>query len=350
MRHLMACALLGMSGRWCPTEEVGRCAPASPAGEGSLADMADTPITEGCVVCGPGPSRLEYSIDEGMHRTGEHFKYFQCVGCGSMQIAEVPEHLASYYDPKEYYSFSQTDSKSDRKWLRSTPARIALRANTELFLRTGRGRGVDFTRQLGFRTSDRILDLGCGAGQLLKRLHLFGFRYLMGADPHLDEEREVVPGVQLVKRSHAEIAGEYDWVMMHHAFEHVPDPRATLQSVRRLLAPGGRMLIRMPIMGQHAWRHYGTNWAQLDAPRHLVIYSVPAVRLLAESERFEIDNLYFDSTEFQFWGSELVAAKKPHSTGPEGFSAADRRLWALTAERLNRAGDGDQAVIVLRPS
>lgn len=312
--------------------------------------MADTPIADGCVVCGPGPARREFSIDEGMHRTGEHFTYFQCEGCGSMQIAAVPENLASYYDPESYYSFSQSDSKSDWKWLQSRPARIALRANTELFLRTGRGRGEDFTRQLGFRTSDRILDLGCGAGHLLKRLHLYGFRHLLGADPFLDEEREVAPGVRLVKRSHTEIEGHYDWVMMHHAFEHVPDPRATLQSVRRLLAPGGRMLLRMPVMGQDAWRRYGTDWAQLDPPRHLVIYSVPAVRLLAESERFVIDHLSFDSTEFQFWGSELVAAKKPHAPGPEGFSEADRRRWALTAERLNRAGDGDQAVIVLRPS
>ncbi len=125
-----------------------------------------------------------------------------------------------------------------------------------------------------------VLDLGCGAGVILLWMHMAGYPMLTGADPFLPEERELAPGVRLMARGHDQLNGRFDWIMMHHSFEHVPDPGATLSSAARLLAPGGRVLIRMPITGTAAWRAYGVNWAQLDAPRHLTLLTLPAIHML----------------------------------------------------------------------
>jgi hypothetical protein len=151
----------------------------------------------------------------------------------------------------------------------------------------------------------------------------------------------------LRKQRHTEIDGRYDWITMHHTFEHIPDPRATLRSCRRLLSDRGKVLIRIPIMGQAAWRRYGTNWVQIDAPRHLVLYTPRSLREIAESEGFRVDQMFYDSSEFQFSGSESVAVRRPVVSGPDGFPEALWAFWYREADRLNRAHDGDQGGFVL---
>lgn len=211
------------------------------------------------------------------------------------------------------------------------------------------GRGYEWARQAGIRTSDRILDIGSGAGASLFLLHLYGSRDLVGSDPFLPEDRELAPGLLVLKQHHGDISGEYDWITMNHAFEHVPDPRAVLRSMQRLLRPRGRVLVRMPVMGQYAWRKYRTNWAQIDAPRHLVLYTAPAVQQLADSEGLRVERTFYDSTGFQFWGSECADMGRPHAGASATFSRGRLRAWAAQAQRLNRSAEGDQAGFVLSP-
>jgi hypothetical protein len=105
----------------------------------------------------------------------------------------------------------------------------------------------------------------------------------------------------------------------------------------------------MPLMGSQAWRNYGTNWVQLDAPRHLHLYSLAGFRRLAENSGFTIERVFFDSTSFQFWASELVARNKSYMTDPEEqFEAAQLSEWTELAEISNLSSDGDQVGYVIR--
>ena len=36
-----------------------------------------------------------------------------------------------------------------------------------------------------------------------------------------------------------ELDGSFDVIMLHHSFEHMPDPVSTLRALKRLCAPGG---------------------------------------------------------------------------------------------------------------
>jgi SAM-dependent methyltransferase len=151
-----------------------------------------------------------------MFRTGDSFTYRECDVCGSLQIDTLPRDLTVHYDSGRYYSFAEPNQKLQRRWLSRTPARFALRLNTEVYLRTGVGRGPSWARRAGIRPVDRILDIGCGQGRLLLLLHLLGYRHLLGADPFLHTSREVAPGVPVLKAAHNELDGRFDWVMMHH--------------------------------------------------------------------------------------------------------------------------------------
>lgn len=305
-------------------------------------------LTRGCIVCGPGTSAISHDVPEAMFRSGEHFTYVECRLCGTLQIAHVPDDLQRYYG-RDYYSFERPNGRVAHPMWRTPPGRAALRIDTALYNRWGVGVGITWARRAGIGVHDRVLDLGCGGGENLFRMHVLGYRRLSGADPFLDHDTLVAPGVHLWKRRHDEIEGEFDWIMMHHAFEHVPDPVATLESMKRLLAHSGRVLLRVPLVGGWAWRRYGSNWAQIDAPRHLVLYSLRGLRRLVEQAGFEVEQVAYDSWAFQFWASELAERGVPFADGPAGFTESELARWSRRATELNRALDGDQAAIVIRP-
>ena len=191
---------------------------------------------------------------------------------------------------------------------------------------------------------------------LLETLHGLGLSRLQGADPFNAETFGIPGGPEIRKEEIDQVEGEWDIVMFHHALEHVPDPAFALAGAWRLLAPRGRCLVRTPIVPSLAWEKYGANWVQLDAPRHLFLYSIESLRILAEGAGFEIESIVYDSTAFQFWGSEQYVQDIPlsdsrsHGRNPAGsiFTQNQGAEFERLAERVNAEGRGDQAALVLR--
>jgi SAM-dependent methyltransferase len=197
-----------------------------------------------------------------------------------------------------------------------------------------------------------FLDVGSGGGKLLRQMAAIGFQNLSGIDPFLPSEVKSGNGVRIWKCRLGDVPTEkFDVVMFHHSLEHVADPKSTLRIAARLLAPGGTCLIRLPVV-THAWERYGTNWAQLDPPRHMWLPTTKAIRLIAEASRLKVDSMEYDSTDFQFWGSELSARGVPlGDVNPRNlkkfFRKSEIASFREEAARLNREGLGDSAVCVL---
>ena len=100
------------------------------------------------------------------------------------------------------------------------------------------------------RPGDRWLDLGCGAGRFLTLAPGgIGVDVSQGA---LDRAAANAPGADLrlagdqLPLGH----GEVDLVWCSEVVEHVADALGLLQEVRRVLAPGGRLLLTTP---GHPW-------------------------------------------------------------------------------------------------
>jgi SAM-dependent methyltransferase len=296
-----------------------------------------------------------------MYGLGDEFEYLRCATCGCRHIVTVPANLEKYY-PSDYYAYAPTPLTG----LRGAVTR--LRNGSYFGRRRSFGLGklvaavlpnpaLASVARLRLRSDARILDVGCGYGELLLELRSLGFSRLAGVDPFTAATAETHEGISIRKAGVESLSNEtYDLIMMHHVFEHVPDPVATLRAVARLLAPGGISIIRIPVGHSWASQHYGEHWMQHDAPRHLFLHSEDSMRRVADEAGLEVAEVVYDSSEAQFWGSELYRNDVSLLSMPPGvYGNPIRRLFSPTfvryrraARRLNRERKGDQAAFYLK--
>ncbi|MDP2828654.1 MAG: class I SAM-dependent methyltransferase [Sulfuricellaceae bacterium] len=318
----------------------------------------DTDKSAHCRICDTGSDHTYFRIREMFFGTREQFDYFECSHCGTIQICDIPANLGRHY-PSDYYSFAPARTKSASK------IEIALRRRRSdawlgndigivgrLLARMSRRKETYFEwiENTSLSTNSRIVDVGCGSGARLLKMQRNGFRRLSGLDPFIDETIEYPNGVTVYKRSLADDIGSYDLIMLHHSFEHMPDPVATISDIARCMSPEGRALIRLPIAGNYAWRTYRENWFQLDAPRHLVIPTVRAMRMLAATADLEVERYFFESKSDQFLSSEAYRQDIPliEQKHLPRRSVDELARLKMLADRLNREEDGDQGGFVLR--
>jgi SAM-dependent methyltransferase len=116
------------------------------------------------------------------------------------------------------------------------------------------------------RAGERVLDLGCGAGDFLAVIRDAGASPVGVeiAQAAVERARTVVPDVRLLEDGVIPAAhGEFDLVWCSEVLEHIPDVAEALNEVRRVLAPGGRLLITVPRTGVWARLLFGADFDPL---------------------------------------------------------------------------------------
>lgn len=289
----------------------------------------------------------------------DQFRYLECGACGCLQLLDVPADLERYY-PKHYYSFAPSSPLKDhiRHW-RSACAHGA-RSLSGWFAE--QALGPDYAmraiRRAQIPFDARVLDVGCGNGHLIREMKQLGYEHVSGLDPFLDADLHHADGVTVWKRSLDEMDGAFDVVMSHHAFEHMPAPSHALAEMRRLLVPAGRLLIRIPVADSYAWRRYGVNWVNLDAPRHLFLHTTESIRRLAAQNNLTISGIVFEGNPSQFIASDQYERDIPLADPRSVYAGGFRRwvgMWrahrlSARVDDLNREGQGDWACFELRPA
>ncbi|MBD2654451.1 class I SAM-dependent methyltransferase [Synechocystis sp. FACHB-383] len=301
-----------------------------------------------CLACGEADNFHPFTVRETMLGIGDIHQYGECQNCGSIQNLALPKDLSRYY-PNHYYSLTPSKENQLKTWLRTQRAHHGLGKTTPIgalsTLFFGQPYFVPWLKYSRITYDSAILDIGCGGGTLLRHLHACGYQNLTGVDPFLKESVKVA-GIELLKLG---IEGldqnqNYDLIMLHHSLEHMVEPLWTLKHIARLLNPQGIALIRIPVAGTWAWRTYGANWVQLDAPRHLLIPSVQGMKQLIEQAGLCLQKIEFDSDQFQFIGSEKNRLGKAFNTDPKDlFSSRQLQQFTQQAHQLNTENDGDQA-------
>jgi hypothetical protein len=300
-----------------------------------------------CAVCQSEEGNVHH-VREMMLGMAVVFPYWECRQCGCFSLASVPDDLGRYY-PSSYYSFQEAQEEISavarlRGILRKLRDHAAL---SPVFFPLARPRrtDLDVIRRVHLTKSETLLDVGCGGGYLVRDLRVYGYN-AVGIDPFVPEDLIDRSGICVQRKMLSDVDGNYDVILFRHSLEHMPIN--ALRLARSRIKDEGVCIVCLPIIGW-AWRHYGTDWAQLDAPRHLFIHTRKSFEILAHNSGFRIERVVFDSNEFQFWASEAYGKNIPlkDAAPPNRLQTLGLRIRATW---LNRRGTGDAAQFYLRPS
>jgi 2-polyprenyl-3-methyl-5-hydroxy-6-metoxy-1,4-benzoquinol methylase len=137
-----------------------------------------------------------------------------------------------------------------------------------------------------FRQQGRLLDVGCGSGEYLHKMHGYGWE-VSGIEPDAAAGRVAREqyGLELFSGLVEDApypASSFDMITARHVIEHIGDPRSFLVGVCRLLKPGGRLVLLTPNGGGLGHRLFRADFYSLDPPRHLVLYTPTGLRHLVQ--------------------------------------------------------------------
>lgn len=310
-----------------------------------------------CNICKNTVDNKTYTIKEMMFGYRHEFDYFQCSQCLCLQISDIPEDMSIYY-PDNYYSYSHIDNNHKIKnYLISKRDRYCI-------LKKGiigkylsyffPNPDLSFFSNLKLSNYSKVLDVGCGSGKLLNSFYNAGIKKTLGIDPFNKKDVTYKNGLSILIKTIYEVEGKWDLIILNHSFEHMKNPLEIMKKVAGLLSPDGYCVIGIPVISSYAWKKYGVNWVQIDAPRHFFIHSTKSMEILSRQSGLQLVNAYYNSTGFQFWGSEqylnniALLNEKSYFINKSNsmFSAEDLYFFDNKAKKLNEKGMGDQAIYI----
>jgi len=154
---------------------------------------------------------------------------------------------------------------------------------------TARERLDDMKR---FITKGRFLEIGCSTGEMLAAA---GSSFMaMGVEADEKTSRLArAHGLDVFSGTLSDARfpdGHFDAAAMYHVIEHVPSPHEELRELRRIIKPGGWLVLETPNIATAWYRLLGARWRQF-IPDHIFFFTPRTITRLCESSGFEAREL-----------------------------------------------------------
>jgi 2-polyprenyl-3-methyl-5-hydroxy-6-metoxy-1,4-benzoquinol methylase len=256
----------------------------------------------------PGPSAIAQLDCEHTQRTfkpyfaaqdyitGDHFTVGYCAACGLHVTSPTPgkAEITRHYPPGYY----------------GTGRRFNLAIEWMLDV-IYRYRVWHITRD---QAPGKVLDIGCGRGLLLNKLRQRGWDVLGTelsdrAAHHARNALRLPVTTQSLQEARFPDA-EFDLVILWHVLEHMHSPHAVLSEVRRILKPGGRLLLAVPNFGSWEARWGRGHWFHLNVPGHLTHFTPRTLKRALDMAGFGIVRKSYFSTEYDFFSFVQTALNR----------------------------------------
>ena len=295
----------------------------------------------------------------------------------------VPEDLGMCY-PDDYYTHSpdpgtNQDTEGSKLVVRRNGFRAQLRESVVASIQgkspnglTGIiGRIISKSRSIRERAfygvlldellpphSDRprALEIGCGSGALLANLSSVGWDAMgMEWDAKAARVAEKNSGCNVVvgDAKNLEFGPEsFDLVVLHHVFEHLPDPIGTLKAVKTILAPAGEVVLIYPNPNSLGAKVFDRDWFPWDPPRHLSFAPFQAMHAASRDLGFA-----FSARTTSRMAEYCSAKSRRYRSGhmDDGYETSFDR-WDFLFKRIEGAlvytgfQVGEEILVVLRKS
>ena len=263
--------------------------------------LAEDPRTEksarACVACGSGEVRKLGTKNE--------LDIVCCRRCRTLYTPYSPWYSSEYFYLGYYLKPEEVD----------TPGFVKTRLE-------------EITAEFApYRQTNRLLDLGCGAGDLLQaaRKHAWqacGVDVSSHASKHVRELGFEVFAGELQAAEFPD--AHFDVITAAELLEHLFEPRALVEEVARILRPGGLFWLTTPHARGLSARLLGLKWQCIWPPEHLQLFSIAGLKALLRDAGFR--DVRVDTTggnPIEIWrslgGTAVSGAKEASQTVDQHF-------------------------------
>lgn len=216
-----------------------------------------------CPVCKSNTTK-EHPVPKG--------KFFKCSSCGILFLdrRSVASDQEQYYS-EDYYAEDYSARKDHHVFNYRLPI-----VNTYVPLPA------------------KVLEVGAASGDFLSVLKKQGYEVEgLELSKRASEVGENHYGISIKQGDLSEehfAPDTFDAVMMYHVFEHVPDPKADLAEMHRILKKGGKLIIEVPNPASvDARLSKNAKKSIYDFPNHMYLYTPAVLGKLAKEAGFEIE-------------------------------------------------------------
>lgn len=262
-----------------------------------------------CPLCG-GTAALAFTArDRNRELSDQPFRYRRCETCGAYSLIDIPADLGHFY-PSEYYELPY-------------PAQLEALAPNQ-------GHKLDLLRRVA-APPGRLVEIGPGSGAFAYAARRAGYDVTaIEMDERVCAHLRDTIGIAAVQSARPEEAmgglPPSRAIAMWHVIEHVPEPWALLDAVAAGLEPGGVLAVATPNPDSLQFRLLGARWAHVDAPRHLFLLPLDALRKRAEAAGLRLVKVTTSDPDGRHWnrfGWECALRRRPAAgPAPRTVSAA----------------------------
>ena len=198
------------------------------------------------------------------------YDILQCSQCGLGRTEAGNFDVRSYYT-EDYFSGARRDGYADYR-------------GSEPILRREFARTIRFIRR--FRSSGRLLEIGCAYGFFLQEASRFydaaGIEITDAAVAFCRARGLSVTSGVADDSTFAQL-GMLDVIVLLDVIEHLPDPQTTLTLCRQHLNPGGVIVITTGDFASLYARMAGSRWRLMTPPQHLWFFTPESIQRLSHS-------------------------------------------------------------------
>jgi 2-polyprenyl-3-methyl-5-hydroxy-6-metoxy-1,4-benzoquinol methylase len=287
-----------------------------------------------CPICGGPASGLVgvFESDVSIKNTPFPSRIVRC-GCGHHFLNPQP----TWKEVEPFYDAEYFDSSNTGKYRGSgAPPVVAGRYN-----------------HVPVEPGKRYLDIGCGSGELVAAMARLGME-AEGVEPSLE-------AVEVARRAGLKVhcgmlhdanyvASSFDTLSMFHVLEHVPKPGEVLGECRRILKPGGMLVIGVPNFDSLTFAIVKRYWIGLQLPTHFHHFTATSLADAAARAGLEVAESKTESSTAQV-EHELVNWLRQAAFVPKRLTMmthVTRPFAARLARKACMSGRGESIVAHLR--